>query len=61
MRAPTGLLGIHQNPCPHCNARPGFRCRSVETGVEMRPGHFHEARIAIAERLRREHQQEVGR
>jgi len=53
MKAPAGLPGIHLLPCPHCGARPTFRCRSQASGVEMRPGEFHEARIAVAERLQK--------
>ena len=49
MKAPTGMAGIHLLPCPHCGASPGFRCRS-QAGFEMKPGEFHEARIAAAER-----------
>ena len=49
VKAPTGLAGIHLLPCPHCGASPGFRCRS-QAGFELKPGEFHEARIAAAER-----------
>ena len=53
MKAPTGLAGIQQLPCPHCGASPGFRCRT-QAGPELKAGEFHEARIAAAERRDRE-------